>query len=89
MYVCFVVRQKPWADVCRLKSVGFEIERDYVGRIVGSHGSGVNKLRESLGVKIDFSDDGDETKDTGKKKKGVGLKSKVTVSKTFNPTAGR
>lgn len=53
-----------------------------MGRIVGSQGSGVNKLREALGVKIDFSDDGDETKDANKKKKGSGLKSKVTVRET-------
>ena len=68
--------------MCCLKSVGFEVDREYVGRIVGSQGSGVNKLRESLGVKIDFSDDGDDTKDVNKKRKGTGLKSKVTVRKT-------
>ncbi|KAH9061342.1 SCP160 protein [Lactarius vividus] len=61
-------------------SVGFEVDREYVGRIVGSQGSGVNKLRDSLGVKIDFSDDGDETKDANKRRKGTGLKSKVTIT---------
>lgn len=61
-------------------SVVFEIDREYVGRIVGSQGSGVNRLRESLGVKIDFADDGDETKDANKKRKGTGLKSKVTIT---------
>lgn len=68
--------------MCRLKSVGFEVDREYVGRIVGSQGSGVNKLRDALGVKIDFYDDGDDTKDANKRKKGTGLKSKVTVRKT-------
>ncbi|KAH9083451.1 SCP160 protein [Lactarius deliciosus] len=61
-------------------SVGFEVDREYVGRIVGSQGSGVNKLRDLLGVKIDFSDDGDETKDASKKRRGTGLKSKVTIT---------
>ncbi|KAH9176394.1 hypothetical protein EDB89DRAFT_1941161 [Lactarius sanguifluus] len=61
-------------------SVGFEVDREYVGRIVGSQGSGVNKLRDLLGVKIDFSDDGDEIKDVNKKRKGSGLKSKVTIT---------
>jgi KH domain len=53
-----------------------------VGRVVGAQGSGINKLRDSLGVKIDFSDDGDEAKDTSKKRKGAAHKSKVTVRKT-------
>lgn len=66
----------------RLKSVGFEIDREYVGRIVGSQGSGVNKLREVLGIRIDFSDDGDDVRDANRKRKGSGLKSKVTVRKT-------
>ncbi|KAI9508228.1 SCP160 protein [Russula earlei] len=60
-------------------SVEFEIDREYVGRVVGSQGSGVNKLRESLGVKIDFSDDGDDIKDAGKKRRGAVQKSKITI----------
>ena len=52
-----------------------------MGRIVGSQGSGINKLRDSLRVKVDFSDDGDEAKDGSKKRKGA-HKSKVTVRKT-------
>ncbi|GBE81126.1 hypothetical protein SCP_0308520 [Sparassis crispa] len=56
----------------------FEIDREYVGRIVGAHGSGVNKMRESLGVKIDFSDEAEE-KDGGRKKKAVHQKAKVTI----------
>ncbi|KAH9979180.1 SCP160 protein [Russula compacta] len=59
--------------------VEFEIDREYVGRVVGSQGSGVNKLRESLGVKIDFLDDGDDNKDMGKKRKGATQKSKITI----------
>lgn len=66
--------------------VEFEIDREYVGRVVGSQGSGVNKLRDSLGVKIDFSDDVDDTKDAGKKRKGVTQKSKTTVRRS-SPTA--
>ena len=53
-----------------------------MGRVVGSQGSGVNKLREILGVKIDFSDDGDDPKDAGKKRKGATQKSKITVRKS-------
>lgn len=60
-------------------SVEFEIDREYVGRVVGSQGSGVNRLRELLGVKIDFSDDGDDTRDVSKKKKGSVHKSRITI----------
>ncbi|KAI0630344.1 hypothetical protein C8Q77DRAFT_1200897 [Trametes polyzona] len=63
-------------------SVEFDIEREYVGRIVGAGGAGVNKLRDTLGVKIDFSDEGEETKEKegGKKKKGAShQKSRVKI----------
>lgn len=52
-----------------------------MGRIVGSQGAGINKLRDQLGVKVDVSDDVDE-KDrdaAGKKKKVVHQKSRVKV----------
>ncbi|KAI0266791.1 hypothetical protein BC834DRAFT_935068 [Gloeopeniophorella convolvens] len=61
-------------------SVEFEIDRDFVGRIVGSQGASVNKLRDTLGVKIDFSDEGDDGRDASKRKKGTSQKSKVTVT---------
>lgn len=64
-----------------LQSTEFDISRDFVGRIVGSHGSTINKLRETLGVKVDFSDEVEEKeKDTGKKKKAPAQKAKVKVS---------
>jgi predicted PilT family ATPase len=65
-----------------MKSVEFEIDREYVGRVVGSQGSHLNKLRESLGVKIDLPNEGDNFKDTGKKRKGTAQKSKITVCKS-------
>ena len=60
----------------------FDIDRDFVGRIVGAQGAGVNKLRDQLGVRVDVSDDFDEKeKETGgKKKKVIHQKSKVKVS---------
>ncbi|TBU33830.1 hypothetical protein BD311DRAFT_711968 [Dichomitus squalens] len=61
-------------------STEFEIDREYVGRIVGAGGASVNKLRDTLGVKIDFSDEGEEKdKEGGKKKKAAHLKSKVKI----------
>ncbi|KAJ7072109.1 hypothetical protein C8F01DRAFT_1297135 [Mycena amicta] len=60
-------------------SIDFDVEREYVGRIVGAQGAGVNKLRDQLGVKVDVSDEVDE-KDTGKKKKGLHQKSKVKIT---------
>lgn len=62
------------------QSTEFEIDREYVGRVVGSQGAGVNRLRDQLGVKVDVSDDVDEKeKETGKKKKAVQQKSRVKV----------
>lgn len=64
----------------------FSIPQDYVGRIVGSQGSGVNKIRESLDVKIDFSDespDGGDWNHTGRGKKAApNTKSKVRIQGT-------
>ncbi|KAF8320852.1 hypothetical protein DL93DRAFT_2107528 [Clavulina sp. PMI_390] len=57
----------------------FEISRDYVPHIVGSGGSGVNKLREELGVKIDFIDDTEKTDDGKAKKKKAGT-AKVKIN---------
>ncbi|KIK92825.1 hypothetical protein PAXRUDRAFT_829588 [Paxillus rubicundulus Ve08.2h10] len=62
-------------------STEFDIDREYVGRVVGAHGVGVNKLREQLGVKVDVSDDIEEKeKESGKKKKPVHLKSKFKIT---------
>ncbi|KAH9931061.1 uncharacterized protein BXZ73DRAFT_101653 [Epithele typhae] len=71
-------------EIASSHSIEFEIEREYVGRIVGAGGAGVNKLRDQLGVKIDFSDEGEdkEFKESGKRKKGVvgsHQKSKVKI----------
>ncbi|OSD06860.1 hypothetical protein PYCCODRAFT_1431051 [Trametes coccinea BRFM310] len=59
-------------------AVEFEIDREFVGRIVGAGGASVKRLRDTLGVKIDFSDEGEgadkerekEVVSGGKKKKG-------------------
>jgi len=63
------------------QSVDFEIDREFVGRVVGAQGFGVNKLRDQLGVKIDFSDEGDDgSKEISSKRKKTHSKSKVQVS---------
>jgi hypothetical protein len=53
---------------------------------VGAQGSGLNKLREQLNVKVDISDDfDDKDKETSKKKKSsTQQKSKITVSENVN-----
>jgi polyribonucleotide nucleotidyltransferase len=61
-------------------STSFDIDREYVGRVVGAAGQGINKLREQLGVKVDVSDDFDEKDPSGKKKKGTHSKSKVKIT---------
>ncbi|KAG1848042.1 hypothetical protein DFJ58DRAFT_890873, partial [Suillus subalutaceus] len=54
-----------------------------------TQGSGVNKLRDALGVKVDFSDEADEKeKEAGKKKKkAVHQKSKVKVERIADETS--
>ncbi|KAH7925953.1 hypothetical protein BV22DRAFT_1064054 [Leucogyrophana mollusca] len=62
-------------------STEFDIDREYVGRIVGAQGAGVNKLRDVLGVKVDVSDDADDKdKEVFKKKKTTHQKSKVKIT---------
>lgn len=61
-------------------SIEFDIDREYVGRVVGAQGSGVNKLRDSLGVKVDFSDEDEKEKEAGKKKKATHQKSRVKIT---------
>ncbi|KAF9568060.1 hypothetical protein CPC08DRAFT_746592 [Agrocybe pediades] len=68
-------------EIVNSYSTEFDIDREYVGRIVGSHGAGINKLRDQLGVKVDVSDDfEDKEKDSGKKKKVTHQKSKVKIT---------
>ncbi|KAK7053480.1 hypothetical protein VNI00_004106 [Paramarasmius palmivorus] len=67
-------------EIVNSYSTEFDIDREYVGRVVGALGAGINKLREQLGVKVDVSDDVDEKVEGTKKKKAVHQKSKVTIT---------
>ncbi|EEB91653.1 hypothetical protein MPER_09957, partial [Moniliophthora perniciosa FA553] len=66
-------------EIVNSYSTEFDIDREYVVRVVGAQGAGINKLRDQLGVKVDVSDDIDEKPEGMKKKKAVHQKSKVTV----------
>ncbi|EIW83125.1 hypothetical protein CONPUDRAFT_81194 [Coniophora puteana RWD-64-598 SS2] len=62
-------------------STEFDIDREYVGRIVGAQGAGINKLRDVLGVKVDVNDDFDEKdKEFSKKKRTAHQKSKIKIT---------
>ncbi|GJE92209.1 Vigilin 1 [Phanerochaete sordida] len=69
-------------EIVNSYSTEFEIGREFVARIVGAQGAGVNRIRDSLGVKVDFSDDHeDKDKDAAKKKKiPAGQKVKVKIT---------
>ncbi|KAF7376317.1 hypothetical protein MSAN_00047200 [Mycena sanguinolenta] len=70
-------------EIVNSYSTEFDVDREFVGRIVGAQGAGVNKLRDQLGVKVDVSDEVDEKEKevTGKKKKtAVHQKSKVKIT---------
>ncbi|KAJ7268787.1 hypothetical protein B0H12DRAFT_1200682 [Mycena haematopus] len=68
-------------EIVNSYSTEFDVDREFVGRIVGAQGAGVNKLRDQLGVKVDVSDEVDEKEVVGKKKKtAVHQKSKVKIT---------
>lgn len=46
-------------------TVEFDVDRKHLGHIVGSGGSSIKKIRDALGVKVDFSDEAEGAK--GKK----------------------
>ncbi|KAF8578707.1 SCP160 protein [Ramaria rubella] len=75
-----IVEEAKNDEIDNSHSVEFEIGREYVGKIVGAHGSGVNKLREQLGVRLDFNDEPDDKEKEGKKKKAPAQKSKVKIT---------
>ncbi|KAI6032918.1 hypothetical protein F5J12DRAFT_797418 [Pisolithus orientalis] len=59
----------------------FEIDKEFVGRIVGVQGANINKLREQLNVRVDFSDEVEEKeKEFSKKKKSVTQKAKLKIT---------
>ncbi|KAF9010508.1 hypothetical protein BDQ17DRAFT_1322352 [Cyathus striatus] len=64
----------------KLYATEFDVDREYVGRIVGAQGSGINKLRDQLGVKVDVSDEEEKEKESGKKKKTTHLKAKIKIT---------
>ncbi|KAF9653203.1 SCP160 protein [Thelephora ganbajun] len=50
-------------------STEFEIDQEYVGRVVGVRGTQINKIRDSLGVVIHFDQEPESAKESSKKKK--------------------
>ncbi|KAG9098951.1 hypothetical protein FRC06_005808 [Ceratobasidium sp. 370] len=59
----------------------FTIPQEYVKHIVGSGGSGVNKIREQLDVKLDFTDEDEKEVKRGKKASAVRSRVKITGRK--------
>lgn len=51
-------------DIINGFTLEFDVDKKYVAHLVGASGSAINKLRDSLGVKVNFDDD-----DEGKKAK--------------------
>lgn len=80
-YVCAaVISVSPFVDLQVFQSTEFEIDRDYVGHVVGAQGASVKRLRDALGVKVDFQDESDDKEEkTVKKKKATHQKVKVKV----------
>ncbi|KZT08355.1 uncharacterized protein LAESUDRAFT_697227 [Laetiporus sulphureus 93-53] len=67
-------------EIVNSYAVEFDIDKVYVGRVVGAQGASVNRLRDTLGVKIDFVDETErEEQFVGKKKKAAHQKSHVKI----------
>ena len=80
-HILKVVEDAKQDEILSSFSTEFDIDKEYVGRIVGSQGAGVNKLRDQFGVRVDVSDDVDEKEKEGvKKKKAVHVKSRVKIT---------
>lgn len=47
-------------DIINGFTTEFDVDRKHVSRLVGQAGAAINKLRDSLGVKVDFDDDSDK-----------------------------
>ncbi|KIL65972.1 hypothetical protein M378DRAFT_10544 [Amanita muscaria Koide BX008] len=61
--------------------IEFEVEKEYIGRVVGAQGVSINRLREQLAVKIDVIDETeDKEKEGGKRKKVLHQKSKFRIT---------
>ncbi|KAI6135670.1 hypothetical protein EV401DRAFT_2084938 [Pisolithus croceorrhizus] len=59
----------------------FEIDKEFVGRIVGIQGVNINKLREQFNVRVDVFDEvDDKEKEFSKKKKSATQKAKLKIT---------
>ncbi|KAH7888537.1 hypothetical protein F5I97DRAFT_1853381 [Phlebopus sp. FC_14] len=56
----------------------FDIDKEYVGRVIGTQGAGIHKLREQLSVKVDLFDDVEEKESSKRKKTTQRTKVKIT-----------
>ncbi|WWC72034.1 uncharacterized protein I206_105993 [Kwoniella pini CBS 10737] len=72
-------------DIINGHTVEFNVLKQYVPHLVGTSGATINKLRETLGVKVNFDDDESAVKKAGKKPvvhcKIVGRKEAVEEAK--------
>jgi hypothetical protein len=77
--------RKSWRHPDPSQDTEFEIAREFVKHLVGASGATANKLREQLGVKVDFVDDA-EDKDAKRVKKATesGQKTLVKVGQTLH-----
>ncbi|KAI6046041.1 hypothetical protein EDC04DRAFT_2631698 [Pisolithus marmoratus] len=58
----------------------FEIDKEFVGRVVGVQGANINKLREQLSVRVDVFGEVEEKAKEFKKKKSVTQKTKLKIT---------
>jgi transcription antitermination factor NusA-like protein len=68
----------PASKADSVQTTEFEIPREFVKHLVGANGVAAKRLRDLLGIKIDFVDEA-EDKDASKKKKASEGTQKTSV----------
>jgi hypothetical protein len=80
--ILMIVEEAKNDAVASAYSTEFYIPQQFVARIVGAAGAGIQKYREQLDVKIDIDDSRDAGEQVvGKKKKASPTQSLIRVSK--------
>lgn len=79
--ICRIVEDAKEDAIASSYFTEFEIDKEFVGRVVGMQGVNINKLREQFSVRVDVFDEvEDKEKELSKKKKSATQKAKLKIT---------
>ncbi|KAI6026158.1 hypothetical protein BKA83DRAFT_28234 [Pisolithus microcarpus] len=79
--ICRIVEDAKEDAIASSYFTEFEIDKEFVGRVVGMQGVNINKLREQFSVRVDVFDEvEDKDKELSKKKKSATQKAKLKIT---------